>query len=177
MGKLFRYLKDNWWNTVQGDARWHVLTEVKRYFFGTWGVWHVLTFLTSIAAGTWGAFQAWIHSQPGYIVTLVFLVAFAVALAIANFSLMLWDRWRQRLRDKNPPGKLSRNEERASQFEIEYLGQELLWRTEGELDFHLILSGYPMAKDAILGLRVTAKITAIPAHYINDVQLEVEAGG
>jgi len=93
MGKLLRYLKDHWWKPVEGDVWWHVITQLKRYFWGSWGVWNVLTSITGIVVGTYGAVQARIDSQPTYIVVALLVGLFAGVVIILNGGWALWNKW------------------------------------------------------------------------------------
>jgi hypothetical protein len=95
MGKVRQWVTKAW-DLIGGDATWHVITEIKRYFLGPRGVWHVLTLIASIIVGTYGALQAQIDSQPTYKVVTFFVLLFVGVLGIINLLWMLWDRWQRR---------------------------------------------------------------------------------
>jgi hypothetical protein len=91
MGKLRQWIHKVW-DIVKGDALWHLITEVKRFLWGSWGVRPVLATLTGLIVSTWSAIQAWIYAQPAHVIVAYFLFTFVCVLAVIHRLLMLWDR-------------------------------------------------------------------------------------
>jgi hypothetical protein len=92
MGKI-RQLVKKVLDLIGGDAAWHVITEVKRYFLGPRGVWHVLTFIAGGVTSGYYAFQAYINSWPSYFVVPFFIGVFACVVVILNGLWSLWNKW------------------------------------------------------------------------------------
>jgi hypothetical protein len=82
-------------NLIGGEAAWHIITEAKRYYLGPGGVYTVLTYLTGLVSGTYVAFQAWIDSQPDYIIATFFLGCFVLVVTLLNGIYALWIKWRR----------------------------------------------------------------------------------
>jgi hypothetical protein len=172
MGKLLRYLKDNWWKQVEGEAKWHFITELKRYLLGPWGVWNVLTFIAGIVAGTCGALQAWIYSQPTYIVVAFFVGFFASVLAIVNLLWALWNKWRQRKETTAPKTEQPLTEDAYGTFTIEMRIWELRWRPPGENEDRPFRPDDQIPNNAPLALHVTAEIKAPSDRIVEEIGLE-----
>jgi hypothetical protein len=143
MGKI-RQLVNKVWDRIGGDALWHLITEVKRYFLGHRGVWHVLTFIAGGVTSGYYAFQAWINSWPSYFVVPFFLVIFACVLAIVHFLWMLWDKWQQRhlsTQAKTHPTLQSKNKEitkpSESKIDCEIYGIPFALRIKNRVLFFL----------------------------------------
>jgi hypothetical protein len=182
MGKLRQRLYWEWLQ-IRGNAKWQAIWSfIEPYWKLAMGA--VASMLASAVAYFWN----WTMGLP-----FPFLFVFFFALYVLGWGLVVLvvfifrDGKQQPVEEllplaSSPPPKLSPPKDltqsrREPQFEIEYIEQELLWRAAGETDFHPLLPDSPIAKDTILGLRVTAKITANPTQYVNDVQLEVEDNG
>lgn len=92
MGKVRQGVKKAW-DLIGGDATWHVVTEIKRYFLGPRGVWHVLAYITGGVTSGYYAFQAVVNSWPPYFVVPFFIVLLACVIGILNGSWSLWHKW------------------------------------------------------------------------------------
>lgn len=99
MWKLLWRLCTSGWKSTDGDFTWHLLTEIKRYLCGNWGVYHVIGLIVS----GWVAARAWIESKPEYVVIPLFLLTFACIGVIVSlvWSLRAHVAWQKEVEQRN----------------------------------------------------------------------------